>query len=87
MTAQQVAEWMLEELRRVEYLRQQTVVEDIASRFGEEFTYINDRGNRAIRKDILDAFNELSGDSVVWERGDRLWRMRESHDELGRRQN
>jgi len=86
ITPEQVAEWMLQELERVDYLYQNMVVYDIASKFGDEFTTINDNGNMAIRKDVLARFRKLTGDSVIWERGERLWRKRQPHDEPGRLQ-
>jgi len=86
MTREQVAKWMLEELHRVKYLYQETVVYDISSKFGEQFTYINDNGNPAIDRKVLAAFRKLTGDSVIWERGERMWRFREKYDEPGRQQ-
>ncbi len=77
---------MLEELKREKYLHQQTVVYDIESKFGEEFTYVNENGNLAIDRRVLKEFRNLTGDNVVWERGERLWRFREDYDEDGRRQ-
>lgn len=77
---------MIEELERVSFLHQETVVFDIASKFGEEFTYINENGNQAIRRDVLAAFRRLSGDSVIWERGERMWRKRQGYDLPGRQQ-
>jgi uncharacterized protein DUF6953 len=86
VSAEDVATWMLEELQRVEFLYQDTVVEQIASTFGDEFTYINDNGNMAIRKDVLASFRKLCGDTVVWERGERMWRRRQDHDGPARQQ-
>lgn len=77
---------MAEELRRVRYLYQETVVYDIQSRFGDEFVYINENGNLAISREILQEFRKLTEDTVVWERGERYWRFRESYDSPGRRQ-
>lgn len=85
-TPDQVAQWMLDELGRTKYLYQETVVYDIASKFGESFTYYNDYGNSAIDKKVLAAFRKLTGDSVIWDRGERMWRFRENYDEPGRRQ-
>lgn len=85
-TPDQVAEWMLDELKRVKYLDQQSAVYDISSKFGEEFAYNNDSGNPAIDKKVLAAFRKLTGDSVIWERGQRMWRFREGYDEPGRQQ-
>lgn len=77
---------MVEELRRVKYLYQQETVYAIETRFGEKFFYINDAGNPAIDKKVLAAFNKLTGNSVVWERGERMWRMREDYDTPSRQQ-
>jgi hypothetical protein len=76
-TAKQVAEWMSKQFKQDCYLYQETVVYEIAEKFGEEFTYENANGNLAIRKDVLSSFRTLTQDSVIWERGERRWRKRE----------
>jgi hypothetical protein len=86
LTPEQIAEWMVEELEREQYLYQQVVVSEIATRFGEEFTYSNQRGNLAIDARVLAAFRRITGDTVVWERRQRMWRKRNDADEPGRRQ-
>jgi hypothetical protein len=85
-TANDVAQWMLEEVMRRSSLEQETAVHQIQMKFGKEFTYENENGNPAINKDILAAFRKLNGDSVVWERGSREWRKRHSSDKPGRQQ-
>lgn len=82
----QVAAWMLEELRREGLLYQETVVYEIARRFGEGFTYENENGNLAISRAVLNAFGRVSGDEVVWSRSERYWRPRERWDLPGRQQ-
>ena len=84
-TKAEVAEWMLEELKRVRFLEQETAVFEIARRFGSEFVYANDNGNDAIDRGVLKEFRKLSGTNVVWERGERLWRFRQRYDEPGKR--
>jgi hypothetical protein len=84
--AEEIAAWMLDELERVNYLYQETVVYQISAKFGKESTCINENGNLAIGKDVLSAFRKVSGDSVVWERGERMWRKRASYDSPGRQQ-
>jgi hypothetical protein len=84
--AQKVAEWMLKELKRLGNLHQDTIVFEIAEKFGSQFTYDKKDGNLAIRIDILTAFRELTKDSVVWVQEDRYWRMRTPYDEPGRHQ-
>ena len=85
-TAKAVAEWMLAELDRQQYLYQEVVVHEISRQFGDSFTYINDSGGWSIDKRVLSAFNKLTGDAVVWERGERLWRRRHIYDSPGRLQ-
>jgi hypothetical protein len=65
---------------------QDQVVEEIAERFGEEFTYENENGNPAIDKAVLKEFRKLSSEQVVWVRGERCWRLRERDDAAGRQQ-
>jgi hypothetical protein len=78
--AHKVAEWMLKELKRMGKLRQDTVVYEIAEKFGSRFTYDNEDGNLAIRIDVLASFGVLTKDSVVWVEEDRYWRMRTPGD-------
>jgi hypothetical protein len=85
-TPDQIAKWMVAELEREQYLYQQVVVSEIATRFGEEFTYSNQLGNLAIDPRVLAAFQKITEDTVVWERGQRMWRKRNEADEPGRRQ-
>ena len=75
-----IAKWMLEELTREETLYQEEVVNDIVSKFGEEFAYINNNGNLAIDKQVVLEFRILTEKTVVWERGERFWRFREDYD-------
>lgn len=77
---------MLEELERDGTLYQEFAVSEIEKRFGVEFTRSNENGNQSVRRDVLKVFRQTSGESVVWERGERLWRRREAFDESGRQQ-
>jgi len=86
-TPEEIAEWMVTALERDEFLYQGTVVYEIAQRFGDEFTYINPNGNLAIDRRVLKAFGKLTKDTVIWEKGERVWRKRHEADEEGRRQN
>jgi hypothetical protein len=85
-TAAQVAAWMLKELEASDCLYQNVAADQIALLFGYEFTYDNARGNRAISKEVLAEFKKLTGNTVVWQRRERVWRKRQSYDEPGRRQ-
>lgn len=45
---------MIGQLQQVKYLCHETVVYEIKSKYGEEFTYCNDSGNLAIGKKSFD---------------------------------
>lgn len=64
----------------------ETLVWEIRDKFGQEFVYDNRNGNLAIGKAVLREFRLLTEKDVVWERGTRLWRKRETYDARGRRQ-
>ena len=85
-TPREVADWMLEQLKRDDTLHQESAVGDIEDEFGDEFVYENENGNLAISKPVLAEFRKLTGRTVIWSRSERLWRFRERHDEPGRQQ-
>lgn len=67
-------------------LYQADAVRHIQDRFGAKFWYTNESGNPAIAPNVLKEFRRLSEKIVVWEPGERLWRLRTPDDEPGRRQ-
>jgi hypothetical protein len=85
-TTESVASWMLSRVEQVGDLYQDDAVSQISDRFGEQFTHENESGNLAIAKPVLAAFRKLTGNAVVWERGERRWRKREALDDPGRQQ-
>lgn len=84
-TVNDVALWMLEELKREKSLYQQSVVFEIQTKFGEEFTCINNNGNLVIGKGVLAEFKKLTDGQVVWVKSEKYWRYREGFDEPGKR--
>ncbi len=82
-TPRDVAEWMA---RQVEQgaLYQDTVVWSIRREFGEQFVHEDANGNLAVARPVLRAFRKLTEQTIVWDRGDRAWRLREPHDQPGR---
>jgi len=59
---------------------------DLQQRYGDDFVYENAAGNLAISRKVLSEFRRLNKDCVVWERGERCWRPRETTDAVGRMQ-
>ena len=84
-TVADVAKWMLDQIGE-KPLYQDKAAWEIKKRFGEEFVFSNENGNPAIVKGVLEKFRKLSGDEVVWSRGDFCWRLRRASDKPGRQQ-
>lgn len=72
-TADDVAEWMLNEVKSAGILHQSAAVAHIMSHFGEHFIYINDNGNQSIGKDVKKAFRKLHNGRAAWERDGFFW--------------
>jgi hypothetical protein len=85
-TAADVARWMLEQVQTSQWLDQDVAVFEIEKRFGSTFVHDNENGNPAIDRSVLKEFKAISRETVVWERGDRAWRLRGPHDAPGRQQ-
>jgi hypothetical protein len=85
-TAQEVAAWMADEMKRSGSLSQTRAARQIKEQFGDEFVYRNENRNWAIQPDVLEAFNELTKDTVVWIKKTRRWRTRKETDKPGRQQ-
>jgi hypothetical protein len=83
-TPESIARWMLSSVEEEGCLYQADAVAEIGERFGQQFTDLNDRGNRVIGEPILEAFRDITGDTVIWDRGERCWRKREADDAPGR---
>ncbi len=85
MTIEKVAAWMSSELESEGTLYQDVAVDYIARTFGETFIETNANGNQAIKRQVLEAFNQLTP-HAIWSRSGRYWRPRESFDLPGRQQ-
>jgi len=59
-TAKEIAEWMMARIPVGMYMYQETVAYEIASRFGNNFTYYNHNGNLAIGTGVLKEFRKLT---------------------------
>jgi hypothetical protein len=86
ITPDVIAEWMHSRLQQEDRLYQRRTAHEIAKTFGDEFTYVNKNRNLAIDRRILDAFRQISGETVVWSRRGYYWRKRVPDDSSNRRQ-
>jgi hypothetical protein len=71
---QQVAQWLYDQLMKKGVLEACEVAEDILDRFGEQYIYINRRGQLRIDSSILARFRELRAGRAVWDQTARAWR-------------
>ena len=85
-TTKDVAEWMFEEVKEKDYLEHGVCVSLIADKFGEGFIYNNESGGLSIAKKVINVFNKISGDDVVWLRNEKAWTSRKDYHQLGRQQ-
>lgn len=72
-TANDVAEWMLNEVKTAGILHQNAAVDHIKSHFGESFIYVNEQGNQSIDKEVKKAFRKLHRGKAAWERDGFFW--------------
>ncbi|WP_210089967.1 DUF6953 family protein [Paenibacillus turicensis] len=73
VTAQQVAEWMVEEIRFKGNLYQTDAIEYVKTNFGEQFVFVNDNGNASLSKEVKKAFRKLHGGRIAWDRDSFMW--------------
>jgi len=85
-TASDVAQWMLSAIQEQGELTQNNAYYYINKHFGSGFTTVTNSGSPSIKRSVLTAFQKISEDSVIWERGDKKWRKREFYDVPGRQQ-
>ena len=69
-----IAEFMINEILEKGYVYQEYLVHDIQEKFGDDFVYINENGNLAISKKVLNEFKKLKEqNNIEWDRSERSW--------------
>ncbi|WP_180001876.1 MULTISPECIES: YodC family protein [unclassified Acinetobacter] len=77
---EEIAKNMKTKLIKDRYLEQESAAIWLEQIYGEAAVYINQYGNLAINKSVLKAFEEITSTNVVWDKVNKLWRLRESGD-------
>ncbi|RUS42825.1 hypothetical protein [Cohnella sp. AR92] len=72
-TAQQVAEWMVNEIRERGMLRQEEAIVYVKANFGEQFVFVNEAGNLSLEKEVKKAFRKLHRGRIAWDRDGFFW--------------
>ncbi|MBU5673628.1 DUF6953 family protein [Paenibacillus brevis] len=73
VTAQEVAEWMVKEIRFRGSLYQTDAIDYVKTRFGEQFVFVNEIGNASLSKEVKKAFRKLHGGRIAWDRDGFFW--------------
>lgn len=71
-TAEDVARWMANCLERDGRLDQRDAAHELAGRFGEQFTFVTDKGRLAISGRVLRAFRKAAG-GPSWDQRSLCW--------------
>jgi hypothetical protein len=64
-------------------LYQEWLVWRIRRKFGKQYVYVNASGGLSIQRGVLAEFRKLTPD-LVWDRSEKGWRKRYSHEGPGR---
>lgn len=72
-TEQQIAEWMVNEIKFRGMLRQEEAIEHVKQHFGEQYIFVNENGNVSLEKDVKKAFRKLHKGRVAWDRDGFFW--------------
>ena len=83
---EEIAKNMKNRILKDRYLEQESTAIWLEQMYGEAAVYINQYGNLAIKKSVLIAFEEITSKNVVWDKVNKLWRLRESSDSNSRGQ-
>lgn len=73
VTAQEVAEWMVKEIRFRGILYQSEAIAHVRTHFGEAFVYVNENGNPSLSKEVKKAFRKLHNGKIAWDRDGFFW--------------
>jgi len=76
VTEEDVALYLLNEIKTNGTVYQEDAVVNIKKKFDELFIYENENGNDAINKKVLREFDKLkkaSEDEIEWHRRDKCW--------------
>ncbi|QHT59083.1 hypothetical protein GXP70_03310 [Paenibacillus lycopersici] len=70
---EEIARWMLDELKSAGKLHQDQAVSHIREQYGDSFVYVNENGNVSIDKAVKKRFKKLHGGRAAWERDGFFW--------------
>ncbi|MGG1618066.1 DUF6953 family protein [Paenibacillus sp. NRS-1782] len=72
-TEQQIAAWMVAQIREVGTLKQEDAIAYVRSEYGEQYVFISEHGHVSLEKEIKKAFRKLHSGKIAWDRDGFLW--------------
>ncbi|TCM89090.1 hypothetical protein EV294_11331 [Paenibacillus sp. BK033] len=72
-TEQQIAEWMVNEIKFRGMMRQEEAIEHVKRHFGEQYIFVNENGNVSLEKEVKKAFRKLHKGRIAWDRDGFFW--------------
>ncbi|WP_318627740.1 DUF6953 family protein [Paenibacillus polymyxa] len=70
---QEIAQWMVAQIREVGTLKQEDAIAYVRSKYGEQYVFISVHGHVSLEKEIKKAFRKLHGGRIAWDRDGFLW--------------
>lgn len=87
MSARDAALWMVARLKsNGGTLSQHNVVAHLKATSGTQHVYMAENGAFYVDKDVLQAFEQMTRDTTVWDLSGQYWRPRKAGDKPGRAQ-
>jgi hypothetical protein len=78
MVVVDAAAWVFDQIRCHQGLHWDEAASEVRQLFGHECVREDAAGNLVLAPAVLQALRLLSGDSVVWDDSERMWRSQES---------
>lgn len=72
-TPQEIAVWLINEIKRKGRLDREEAVSGIESNFSNKFISLTGKGNKSITPEVLRNFRDLKDETIAWNVGDQAW--------------
>jgi len=71
--SEEIAQWMLSEVKEKGILRQEDVVSHIKEYYGDQYLYVNELGHTSIDKEVKKLYKKLHNGKAAWDRDGFFW--------------
>jgi hypothetical protein len=76
----EIAKWLYDKIMSEGDVYQSEAVQEIAEKFGEDYTYLNENDNPAIDRKVLEEFRKLKHSDIEWDRSSFYWHKKTELD-------